>query len=63
VVQHFKITKMKIEDWELEIAFHFPHDRFLLGHEYINADKDFKYNTIRVYLLIATITIDYKINQ
>ena len=54
---------MNIEDWELKIAFHFPHDRFLLGHEYIKADKDFKYNTIRVYLLIATITIDYKINQ
>ena len=53
---------MKIEDWELKIAFHFPHDRFLLGHEYIKEDKDFKYNTIKVYLLIATITIDYKIN-
>ena len=54
---------MEVGDWTLEIAFHFPHDRFLIGHEYIKADENFKYNTIRLYLLIATITIDYKTNK
>ena len=40
---------MKIEDWQIEIAFHFPHDRFILGQEYIRANKEFKYNTIKIH--------------
>ena len=46
-------------DWSLEIAFHWPHDRFALGWEFINADEEFDYITIKVYLLVATCTLDY----
>ena len=28
-------------DWTLEIAFHFPHNRFMLGWEHIPKDERF----------------------
>ena len=46
-------------DWTLSIAFHFPHNRFLAGWEYISADNEYKYTTVNVYLLIATLTLDF----
>lgn len=46
-------------DWTLEIAFHYPHNRFALGWEFINADKEYNYNTIKIYLFIATLTLDF----
>jgi len=46
-------------DWTLNIAFHYPHNRFLLGFEYIEKDEVFNYTTIRFYLFIATLTLDY----
>tara|TARA_B110000908_G_scaffold16837_1_gene18924 strand:- start:4098 stop:4244 length:147 start_codon:yes stop_codon:yes gene_type:complete len=48
-----------MKEWTLEIAFHYPHNRFLVGWEYIEKDKKYKYTTIRLYLFIATITIDF----
>ena len=45
--------------WTLEIAFHFPHDRFLVGWEYMAANETYNYKTIRLYLFIATLTLDY----
>jgi hypothetical protein len=48
-------------DWVLKISFHFPHDRFLVGWEYIASDKEYRYNTINVYLFIATLTLDQHI--
>ena len=46
-------------DWTLKIAFHYPHNRFALGWEFIDADKEYNYNTIKVYLFIATLTLDF----
>ena len=46
-------------DWTLEIAFHFPHNRFAFGWEFINADKKHNYKTIKFYFFIATLTLDY----
>jgi|TARA_R110001592_G_scaffold352599_1_gene650619 hypothetical protein len=46
-------------DWQLEIAFHWPHNRFALGWEYIAKDEEYDYSTIKLYLVIATLTFDY----
>ena len=46
-------------NWVVEIAFHWPHDRFALGWEYAKPDETFNYTTIKLYLLIATFTIDF----
>tara|TARA_R110000764_G_scaffold10226_1_gene31554 strand:+ start:1472 stop:1618 length:147 start_codon:yes stop_codon:yes gene_type:complete len=48
-----------MKDSVLEIAFHWPHNRFLLGWEYMNADADYDYNTIKIYLFFITLTIDF----
>ena len=45
--------------WNLEMAFHYPHDRFLLGWDYIQFDKEFNYNTVRLYLFIVTFTLNF----
>lgn len=47
-----------IDDWELEIAFHWPHKRFAFGWEVIEPTEDFNYTTLKVYLLCITITLD-----
>jgi|TARA_R110000803_G_scaffold151915_1_gene216950 hypothetical protein len=44
--------------WELEIAFHWPHDRFLIGWEFINEDEEYDYKTFKFYLFIVTFTLD-----
>ena len=39
-------------DWTLEIAFHYPHNRFALGWEFISADERIQlqdYKTLLVY--------------
>ena len=48
--------------WQIEIAFHYPHDRFALGWEYIAPDEDNQYNTVTLYLLIATINFNFSLN-
>jgi len=48
-----------MENWKLTIAFHWPHNRLLVGWEYIASDKRFNYTTIRLYLFIATLTLDF----
>jgi hypothetical protein len=45
-------------NWELEIAFHWPHDRFALGWEFMAPDEKHNYTTVKVYLLIVTFTLD-----
>jgi len=45
-------------DWILEIAFHYPHDRFLVGWEMIEPDEQYNYFTFKLYLFIATLTLD-----
>ena len=48
-----------MSDWTLEIAFHFPHNRFMLGWEHIPKDERYTYTTIRLYLFIVTLTLDF----
>jgi len=47
-----------MSDWQLTIQFHFPHDRLALGWEVMHPDKEHNYYTFRVYLFIATLTLD-----
>ena len=46
-------------DWELEIALHYPHDKFMLGWEVLQPDMEFNYTTIKLSLFIATFTLDF----
>lgn len=50
-------------NYEIYLVGHYPHDRFALGWEYITKDKDFNYNTLTLYCLIFTITINYETNK
>jgi len=45
-------------DWQLEIAFHWPHDRLALGWDYIAPDGECDYTTMKLYLLFTTLTLD-----
>lgn len=45
-------------NWTLSINLHYPHNRFMLGWEYIAKDEKYTYITIRLYLFIATLTLD-----
>ena len=45
-------------DWQLEIAFHWPHNRFALGWDFIAPDEEADYTTIKMYLFIVTLTLD-----
>ena len=48
--------------WNLLISFHYPHNRFALGWEYLAPDESIKYNTLTLYLFIATIDFNYETN-
>jgi hypothetical protein len=48
-----------MEDWELSIELHWPHDRFALGWDYIAPDRTYNYSTVRLYLFFITFTLDY----
>jgi hypothetical protein len=48
-----------MEDWALSIEFHWPHNRFALGWDYIAPDREYDYSTARLYLLFITFTLDY----
>jgi len=52
-------TKSKTMDWKLEIAFHWPHDRFSLGWEFMNVDEEYDYRTLKVFVFIVTLTLDF----
>ena len=43
----------------IEIVFYWPHDRLALGWDWISPDEKCDYTTVRLYLLITTITINY----
>jgi hypothetical protein len=47
-------------NYEINIASHYPHDRFALGWEYIAPDKNCSYHTFTLYLLIFTINFNYE---
>jgi len=46
-------------NWNLEIAFHYPHDRLAVGWEFIGKDEQYDYRTINVYLFISTFTLNF----
>ena len=50
-----------MRDLHLNIIFHWPHDRFLLGTEFIRADEKFKYDTIILYLFIVTLELNLEL--
>lgn len=43
----------------ITIKFHWPHDRFALGWEMIDADEEFPYRTVTLFLLFITIDINF----
>lgn len=43
----------------IEIVLHWPHDRFALGWEYMQADEKYEYRTLKLYLSIMTMTINF----
>jgi len=47
-----------MSDWTLEVAFHWPHDRFALGWETIEPTEEEPFLTLRVYLFFVTLTLD-----
>ncbi len=47
-----------MSDWILEVAFHWPHDRFALGWETIEPTEEEPFLTLRVYLFFVTLTLD-----
>ena len=44
---------------EINIVFHYPHDRLAIGWEYISPDKKFDYSTVVLFCLFMTIKIDW----
>lgn len=46
-------------DWELLIELNYPHDRFMLGWEFIQPTTKYNYRTIKIYLFIVTFTFDF----
>jgi hypothetical protein len=45
-------------NWQLEIAFHWPHDRLAVGWDYMRPNEDYNYTTIKLYLFVVTLTLD-----
>ena len=45
--------------WTIKLELHWPHDRFLLGWEFIGADEDYDYRTIKLYLSLCTISYNF----
>jgi hypothetical protein len=50
-------------NWNLEIIFHWPHDRFALGWEFINSTNDCNYKTFTLYLFIVTLSLNVEENN
>jgi hypothetical protein len=46
-------------DWELTIKLYWPHNRFMLGWEYVGSDDVYHYTTIKLHLFILSIEIDF----
>ena len=49
-------------DYRIAIAFHYPHDKFSFGWEYIGADEDFSFSRVTIFLGVMTLFIDYEKN-
>ncbi len=46
-------------DWELEISLHFPHDRFMVGWEFLNPTEQYNYRTISLCIFVVTISLNF----
>lgn len=44
-------------NWQLEIAFHWPHDRCAIGWEYIGPSETEDITTFKIYFFISTIAL------
>jgi hypothetical protein len=44
-------------NWQLDIAFHWPHDRCALGWEFIGSSEKEPIDTFTLYLLICTMSL------
>ena len=42
-----------IRDWFVRLRLHWPHDRFMLGWQYIGANEECKWTEIEIGLGIA----------
>jgi len=49
-----------MREWNLTLVLHYPHDRFLLGWEYMAPDEDYDYTTFKLFLFITTFELNIK---
>jgi hypothetical protein len=49
-------------NYRVAMAFHWPHDRFSIGWEYVSPDEDFSFSRISIFLGVITLFIDYERN-
>ncbi len=49
-----------MREWNLTLVLHWPHDRCLVGWEYISPDEEFDYTTIKLFLLVTTFELNIK---
>ncbi len=45
--------------WELFITYRWPHEGFILGYEFIEADEDYSYATIKLHLGFISFELDF----
>ena len=55
-------SKTNSLNYQINIKFHYPHDRLALGWEYIAPNEEYQYSTITLYLLIITLDFNYETN-
>jgi hypothetical protein len=48
-------------DWEIRFIFSLPHQRVCLGWEVLYPTDEFPYQTLKLYLLLITIELDYNV--
>jgi hypothetical protein len=46
------------KEYILCFSFHWPHDRFALGWDWMRPDEKYDYHAIKIYLLICTIDVN-----
>ena len=47
-----------MREWNITLAFHYPHDRFALGWEYLRPSEEVNLYTFQIFLLIVTLTFN-----
>ncbi len=59
MVLFYNTKYFDMDNWELEIAFHWPPQRVEQGLEFIEPTEKFNYTTIKLYLFAISITLDF----